>query len=51
MCGGGGGVVVDKVWTVETSEGWMVIHAGQGVIWEVVGLSGQFRYPLGYGRV
>ena len=41
---GGGGV--DNLWIVETSEGWMVIHAGQGVIWEVAGLSGRFRYHL-----
>ena len=43
---GGWGGGVDKLWTAETSEGWMVIVAGQGVIWGSVGLSREFRYPL-----
>ena len=40
----GGGV--DKLWMVETSEGWMVIVAGHRVIWGTAGLSGAFRYLL-----
>ena len=43
---GVGGCPVHNLWTVFFLEGWDGKRAGHRVIWEVAGLSGEFRYPL-----